>query len=166
MAGVAFWRHLLSITILPFNVTVVVPSAILILGESGPDFALVRSLAGAALVAFGLSLMVRTISLFDRVGEGTLAPWDETRHLVVQGVYRHVRNPMISGVLSILLGEAIAFGSPALLLWFAIFFAGNAVYMPLSEEPGLEKRFGEAYREYKRNVPRWIPRRTPWRPPE
>jgi protein-S-isoprenylcysteine O-methyltransferase Ste14 len=37
-------------------------------------------------------------------------------------------------------------------------------YIPLSEERGLENRFGQDYREYRRNVPRWIPRLTPWEP--
>jgi hypothetical protein len=54
------------------------------------------------------------------------------------------------------------FGSAGLLLWFALFALGNAVYMPLIEEPGLERRFGADYVRYKQNVPRWIPRLTPW----
>jgi protein-S-isoprenylcysteine O-methyltransferase Ste14 len=113
------------------------------------------------LAAVGLSLMGATIGLFVRVGRGTLAPWSPTRRLVVQGPYRWVRNPMISGVLFVLLGETLLFRSPALLAWWAFFFLGNAIYLPLSEEPGLEARFGEDYRRYKRQVPRWIPRLTP-----
>jgi protein-S-isoprenylcysteine O-methyltransferase Ste14 len=105
--------------------------------------------------------MVATIRLFVTVDKGTLAPWVPTQHLVVQGVYRHVRNPMISGVLFVLLGEVMITASLPLFCWFA--FAGllNAVYIPLSEEPGLVKRFGEEYQTYKRNVPRWVPRLTP-----
>lgn len=100
--------------------------------------------------------------LFARVGQGTLAPWDPTQRLVAQGPYRYVRNPMISGVLCVLLGEAALFGSAPLLVWAAAFFALNAAYIPLIEEPGLEKRYGAAYEAYRRNVPRWLPRRTPW----
>src|SRR5215470_14577043 len=88
-----------------------------------------------------------------------------TQKLVVRGVYRFVRNPMISGVLSILLGEAALFASPALLWWFVVAAAVNIVYIPLSEERGLERRFGDDYLAYKRNVPRWIPRLKPWIPP-
>ena len=69
---------------------------------------------------------------------------------------------MISGVLFVLLGEALVLGSWAQLAWFAFFFAGNAVYIPLSEEPGLVHRFGDDYERYRTHVPRWIPRRTPW----
>jgi protein-S-isoprenylcysteine O-methyltransferase Ste14 len=151
---------------------VVVPAAIVLLGDSvdvgwGLPAALawVPVVAACALIAAGLGLMYRTISLFARVGEGTLAPWDPTRRLVVLGPYRHVRNPMITGVLAVLLGEAVLLGSAALLVWFGAFFAVNAIWMPLVEEPGLVERFGDDYRRYKRAVPRWIPRRTPWTAP-
>ena len=119
-------------------------------------------LAGAALIATGLALMHRTISLFARAGEGTLAPWDPTRRLVVRGPYGYVRNPMITGVLCILLGETALFGSIGILVWAVLFVAINAVWFPLVEEPGLRQRFGEEYETYRRQVPRWIPRRTPW----
>lgn len=115
-----------------------------------------------ALIGLGFILLVNTVSLFASQGGGTLAPWDPTQKLVVRGVYRYVRNPMISGVLSILLGEAICLGSIPLLYWFILFLMLNLVYMPLVEEPGLERRFGEEYARYRRNVPGWIPRLRPW----
>lgn len=120
------------------------------------------TIAGALLIGVGLYLLYKTISLFVTVGQGTLAPWDPTRKLVAQGIYRHVRNPMISGVLSILLGEVFISGSAALVNWFLIFWMLNLIYIPLIEEPGLENRFGASYREYKKHVPRWIPRISPW----
>jgi protein-S-isoprenylcysteine O-methyltransferase Ste14 len=91
-----------------------------------------------------------------------LAPWDATEKLVVVGPYRHVRNPMISGIFFILLGEVLMFGSVPLLVWFLVFVLGNATYIPLSEERGLARRFGEEYIRYKRHMPRWIPRLRPW----
>jgi len=106
--------------------------------------------------------MIKTVKLFATVGEGTLAPWDPTQKLVVRGIYRYVRNPMITGVSCILLGEAVALGSVALLGWFMLFFVANVIYMPLVEETGLERRFGEDYLAYRQNVPRWIPRLRPW----
>jgi len=102
------------------------------------------------------------VRLFARVGRGTLAPWDPTRHLVVAGPYRYVRNAMISGVALMLLGEAAFWGSRAVGLWAACFLAINHLYFVLSEEPGLERRFGQQYRTYKAEVPRWIPRLRPW----
>jgi protein-S-isoprenylcysteine O-methyltransferase Ste14 len=77
---------------------------------------------------------------------------------VIRGPYRFVRNPMIGGVLLVLLGEAALFGSPAILIWLAAVIAVNTVYIPLVEEPGLRRRFGEEYDSYCRAVPRWLPR--------
>jgi protein-S-isoprenylcysteine O-methyltransferase Ste14 len=67
-------------------------------------------------------------------------------------------------VITIEAGEAILFASPWLALIALLFFAINHVYFIISEEPGLDKRFEQAYREYKKNVPRWIPRLKPWKP--
>ena len=92
--------------------------------------------------------------MFARIGDGTLAPWDPTHKMVVQGVYRHVRNPMISGVFCVLLGEAVLFGSLVVFGWFVLFLLANLLYIPGLEERDLEKRFWEAYRQYKRNVSR------------
>lgn len=120
--------------------------------------------AGIAVFLAGLVLAAGTIRRFATQGEGTLAPWDPPRKLVVAGVYRRVRNPMISGVLGMLAGEGLFFGSTAVLEWFAVFAALNAIYIPLIEEPGLMVRFGRDYLVYRAHVPRWIPRVTPWEP--
>ena len=119
---------------------------------------------GVALIGAGLALMYRTIALFAREGEGTLAPWDPTQKLVVRGPYRFVRNPMIVGVLSVVLGEAALFGSPALLVWGATSSRSTRSGSPSSRSPGWCERFGHDYERYRRNVPRWLPRRTPWTP--
>ena len=164
------WKHLRAILLLPFMVTVVIPGTILWL--AGPDTLglwqsvlatrVVLPVFGGALICLGLALIVATIRLFVTVGQGTLAPWNPPQRLVVRGVYRHVRNPMISGVFFILLGEAVLVASLPLLGWFLIFVIGNAVYIPLAEEPGLVERFSGDYLAYQRNVPRWIPRVTAW----
>jgi protein-S-isoprenylcysteine O-methyltransferase Ste14 len=154
-------RQLAAVALLPFTVALVVPGLIVWrTGADGGGWAL--AVAGGALVAGGVALVVWTATLFARVGRGTIAPWDPTSRLVVLGPYRHVRNPMISGVLAILLGEAALAGSAPLLLWFAGVLAVNAVYLPLVEEPGLRKRFGADYDAYAANVPRWLPRLRPW----
>jgi protein-S-isoprenylcysteine O-methyltransferase Ste14 len=157
------WRQLRAILLLPVTVTIVVPG--LILWQSGVEIATWPLVAaGVALIALGLVLVTWTITLFARIGRGTLAPWDPTSRLVVAGPYRHVRNPMISGVLAVVLGEAALFGSVALLVWFGAVFLLNAVYFPLVEEPGLRRRFGGDYDAYSANVPRWLPRLRPWEP--
>lgn len=113
---------------------------------------------GAVVFLGGLALFAWCVSLFARVGQGTLAPWDPTQKLVAVGPYQYVRNPMIAAVLGMLVGEAVFFESRAVGIWALAFFAINHLYFILSEEPGLEKRLGEAYAEYKRAVPRWLPR--------
>ena len=162
-------RHLFAIMLLPFLVTIVVPVFIVFplktrgIGWGPPaPLGLVSALIGGVLIGAGLLLIYRTVSLFATEGDGTLAPWDPPRRLVVRGPYRYVRNPMISGVLAVLLGEAIFLGSVPLLAWFLAFFALNAILMPLIEEPMLERRFGSDYVVYRQNVPRWIPRPRPW----
>jgi protein-S-isoprenylcysteine O-methyltransferase Ste14 len=164
-------RHLRAIALLPAVATIAVPAALVLLTDEGAGWGLGGALAalpialGAALLACGIALFAWTVGLFAGAGEGTLAPWDPTRRLVVLGVYRHVRNPMISGVLLVLLGEAALLGSWPVLAWAAVFFVANATYIPLVEERGLERRFGEEYRVYRRNVPAWIPRARAWQPP-
>jgi len=163
-------RHLLAIALLPFLMVVVVPWALL--GGSAdpppadPSALGLRLFVGAAVFVWGFAFFAWCVSLFGRVGRGTLAPWDPTRHLVVAGPYRYVRNPMISGVALMLLGEAAFWGSAAVGLWAAAFLAINHLYFVLSEEPGLERRFGQEYRTYKAEVPRWIPRLRPWAGPD
>ena len=161
-------RHLLSILILPFTMVAVIPRWLYTARESsdalwhGAAAVWAGRAAGAVLFVAGLAMFAWCVSLFARVGRGTLAPWDPTRRLVVVGPYRHVRNPMISGVLGMISGEALFLGSRAIALWLATFWIINVVYFIVLEEPGLVARFGDEYRRYRAAVPRWIPRRTPW----
>ena len=166
-------RHLKTILILPTTATVIIPATILWF-TGGPDFSWSRGwafafpavlaplLVGCILICSGLTSLGKTIHLFATIGKGTLAPWDPTQKLVVQGPYRHVRNPMISGVLSILLGESVLLGSGPVFIFALLFVTINHVYFITSEEPGLMRRFGEEYLRYRKAVPRWVPRLTPW----
>ena len=77
--------------------------------------------------------------------------------------YAYVRNPMITGIFLILTGEACLLGSYAIGIWTVLFLVINLIYFPLSEEPGLRARFGKEYDTYCKNVPRYIPRLTPWK---
>lgn len=154
-----------AILILPFNVLVTIPAVILYFCQFdiiSPAFSL-EFILMLFLLALGFFLVIWTMRLFAAVGKGTPAPWDPIDKLIVTGPYAYVRNPMLCGVFCILFAEALFFQSQSLLFYTLIFIAINAVYFPLSEEKGLFKRYGEDYAEYKRNVPRFLPRLTPYR---
>lgn len=164
-------RQIKAIMSLPFVVVLIIPSILLAISAGtdhrwentavwyGPLF-----LAGMIAIISGLIMMSITIYLFTTEGKGTLAPWDPTQKLIVTGPYRYVRNPMISGVVAILLGEVLMTGSSVLFSFLLLFVALKTLYFIFDEEPTLVKRFGESYLAYKQNVPRWIPRLTPWVP--
>jgi protein-S-isoprenylcysteine O-methyltransferase Ste14 len=118
---------------------------------------------GAVLIAAGLVVLVQAFVRFVVEGIGTPAPVAPTEHLVVGGLYRHVRNPMYLAVAAIIVGQALVLGRPALLLYAAAFVAVTASFVRLYEEPVLRERFGAEYEAYRRAVPGWWPRRHPWR---
>ena len=163
-----WWRHLLSVLLFPATMTVFIPALIAATADvDAPDLntttGLLLAIAGAVLITLGLGTLVWTVVLFDRVGEGTLAIGSPVK-LVVRGPYRHVRNPMMSGVFAIQLGTAIATASPWLFGWFALFFTSVLIAIRAVEEPHLRRRFGADYDDYRRHVLRWIPRLTAWEP--
>jgi protein-S-isoprenylcysteine O-methyltransferase Ste14 len=145
--------------ILPFTVLVIVP---LWIEKNRTLQTSVHLFAGLIVILTGLTVMAITISSFIRIGKGTLAPWSPTKKLVVKGLYKYVRNPMILGVFTVLLGEALSLWSENILIWAGAFFIINTIYFIVYEEPNLEKRFGNEYRDYKKQVPRWLPRVTPY----
>lgn len=163
------WRFIRAIVLLPGTVLVLIPA--LILAFKGIDVRIAEPTlpvllffwTGLFCAAAGIGLAGWCMAIFLQHGQGTPAPWDPPRQLVVAGPYRHVRNPMIAGVLLILAAEALLFRSWGLTVWWIVFFLGNALYFPLVEEPELINRFGDDYRDYKSHVPRWVPRREAWR---
>lgn len=160
-------RHLLAIAVMPGTVAILVPLWIARrrgIGFDPPagasDFLLIA--VGVIALAVGLLLFVSSLRRFATDGRGTLAPWDPPRHLVVRGPYRYVRNPMISGVLFVLFGEALVLRSLPHTLWATVFLLANVIWIPLYEEPHLQRLFGDEYREYRRHVRRFLPRLRPW----
>jgi len=162
-------RQAVALAVLPVMVVVVIPlwiarTAGFVPAVPASGLGWMALLGGTAALCFGAALFSATQRRFRKDGRGTLAPWDPPSRLVVSGPYSFVRNPMISGVLLLLLGEGLVLRSTPHLLWTGIFFVVNAIYIPLFEEPQLRSRFGAAYEEYRKAVPRLLPRLRPWKP--
>ena len=117
---------------------------------------------GAILIAAGLAPLLESFARFAWKGLGTPAPVFPTRHLIVSGFYRYVRNPMYLGVVVIVLGEAFLLGNAQLFTYAALVWFGFFLFVMLYEEPVLRAKFGEEYEVFCRNVPRWLPRLRPW----
>ncbi len=161
------FRHLFAILVFPFTVTVLIPIGVarrFSVAAELPTSSLeaVAAFGGGVCLLAGLGLFSACIYEFASRGKGTLAPWDPPRRLVVRGPYRYLRNPMISGVILILFGEALMLRSTPHLAWALLFTVLNLIFIPLLEEPQLEQRFGPDYHRYRTNVPRFLPRRRPW----
>jgi protein-S-isoprenylcysteine O-methyltransferase Ste14 len=125
-------------------------------------------IVGLVLIVAGVVALLHAFVRFVVEGLGTPAPVAPTEHLVVGGLYRYVRNPMYLAVGAIIVGQALLFGRPVLLVYAAIFAAAVAAFVHWYEEPTLSRQFGAEYDIYKRAVPAWLPRLTPWehdRPP-
>jgi len=116
-----------------------------------------------AYLAFPLWLIAAAMMVwcfwdFTFKGRGTPAPMDPPKELVAAGLYRFVRNPMyVAGILA-LAGWALWSPSLPLILAPLLFFAATHTFVTLYEEPTLRVKFGAAYEQYLRRVPRWIPR--------
>jgi protein-S-isoprenylcysteine O-methyltransferase Ste14 len=155
----------IAIILLPGTAVVLIPG-VLLYHEGGviPGWGISGWVvaAGVLLLAVGVMTALHTFRAFVVHGGGTPAPWAPPQRLVVQGAYRYVRNPMILGEFLILLGEALTLGSVYILLWALFFPVLIHFWLVFYEEPRLERRFGWEYRQYKRSVPRWMPRLRPW----
>jgi len=162
--------HLIAIIILPFMVVVVIPfllkkyfSVYKLSQYSNLDHG-VAWILGLTFFIPGVIIFLKSVKLFHQIGNGTLAPWKPTQNLVVKGLYTRVRNPMIIGVILLLISASLFYNSTAVFLWMCFFFISCNLFFILFEEPDLERRFGDEYKDYKSNVPRWIPSFNAWYP--
>lgn len=114
--------------------------------------------SGLLLIGLGVILLGLCVWEFARTGRGTLSPADPPRVLVVQGLYRYVRNPMYVSVTLIVLGEVLLTRSRGLMIFWSVWFVVVNLFVILYEEPTLRRQFGPTYEHYTRAVGRWIPR--------
>ena len=159
-----FSKKLTAFLALPLNVMVVIPLLLyFFLGKipitTANFISAVLIFIGLGLLVFGSQLLHKTIQLFSSKGKGTLAPWSPTQKLVIEGPYQYSRNPMITAVVSNLIGIAFVTNHLPILCWALLFFSVNHIYFILSEEPSLRKKFGKEYENYFITTPRWIPKK-------
>ncbi len=121
-------------------------------------------MVGAILGVLGAGVLVHAFTRFVIEGEGTPAPVAPTAHLVIGGLYRHVRNPMYLALLLVIVGQAILLGQSSLLIHAAVLGVAFVSFVRVYEEPTLQSRFGTQYEADRRAVPGWWPRLRPWRP--
>lgn len=124
--------------------------------KAGHSGALVAT--GVAFIIFGLAPLVESFARFAWKGLGTPAPVAPTRHLVVSGFYRYVRNPMYLGVVAVVIGEALLFADVDLLVYALAAWLMMHAFVVFYEEPKLGRTYGAEYIAFCAQVPRWLPR--------
>jgi protein-S-isoprenylcysteine O-methyltransferase Ste14 len=112
-------------------------------------------LVGVLLIAPGLTVLLDSFARFALQGFGTPAPIFPTRHLVVSGLFRYVRNPMYIAVVSLILGQGLFFGSILILEYLVAVFVGFYFFVLIYEEPTLLKSYGHEYEEFCANLRPW-----------
>jgi protein-S-isoprenylcysteine O-methyltransferase Ste14 len=149
-----FLKNLAFTLIVPGTVAVYLP---LYIARDQPIGSVGALVAGCALIVLGVAVYLSCQWHFAIFGRGTPAPIDAPSRFVAVGLYRHVRNPMYLGVLSVILGWATVF-QMAVLLWYALAVATAVhLFVLFYEEPHLRRVFGREYEEYCAQVNRWLP---------
>ena len=161
-------EYLKVVLILPGNVLITIPLLIFLFTRNSYSYHLsspTNFLFNVAMffLVLGLFLAIWSVRTFyTKGGDGTPGPWRPISHLVISGPYCYVRNPMILGVVNLILFESALIASLPLLLWAIVFFVGNIIYFRTFEEKELVKRFGADYENYKNKVPMLFPKFTPY----
>jgi protein-S-isoprenylcysteine O-methyltransferase Ste14 len=149
-----FYKTLLFTLLLPGTVTVLLP-ALLLSAEAGRTRSWLN-VFGLPLIAAGVAIYLHCAWHFAFTGQGTPAPIDPPKELVVRGLYRYMRNPMYVGVLGVLFGEALWFASMSLFGYAALVWLLFQLFITGYEEPHLQRQFGATYQRYCQTVPRWL----------
>jgi protein-S-isoprenylcysteine O-methyltransferase Ste14 len=152
LAGALFWYGAVAIMI------VLAPIVDRALGINMSIPPAVRLPVGIILLVLGVPVVLWTIIRFLRT-KGTPIPFNPPPTLVANGLYSVVRNPMHLGWTIVLVGLALVMQSFTLFVIFIpLFIAVHIIYLKFVEEKELEKKFGQAYLDYKKRVPMFIPR--------
>ena len=118
---------------------------------------------GVVLILAGFPVLLDSFARFALQGLGTPAPIFPTRHLVVSGLYRYVRNPMYVAVVTLILGQGLFCGDVRVLEYGIAVWTAFHLFVLMYEEPTLRNTYGSEYGAFCANVHRWVPRLRPWR---
>src|ERR1700720_3957838 len=155
---------LLFLLIAPGTVAVLVPRLISGWRMQAPLLHIsALRVVGILLVAGGVPMLLDSFIRFALQGLGTPPPVFPTKHLVVTGFHRYVRNPMYVGVLWVILGQGLLLGDTRVFGYGLMVWVGFHLFVIAYEEPKLHHPFGTQYELFVASVPRWIPRLSPWR---
>jgi protein-S-isoprenylcysteine O-methyltransferase Ste14 len=127
-------------------------------GVTPPESIAGQQVLGMILAVAGAALGIWCILAFVFIGQGTQAPFDPPKRLVIRGPYRALRNPMFAGAALALTGAAVYYGSSALIAYAVAFWLVMHLLVVLYEEPALRKTFGVEYANYCEKTGRWWPR--------
>jgi protein-S-isoprenylcysteine O-methyltransferase Ste14 len=111
--------------------------------------------AGILIIGAGLYLAFRCRALFLQ-NRTTLSPYESPAVLITTGPFRISRNPVYLVMAVILFGSAVVMGTLVPFLFPVLFIVIIELLFIPDEEQRLEEIFGEKYREYKREVRRWV----------
>lgn len=137
--------------------TFYLPYQLALADQSLFDFGILHYLAFPLWLIGTLVILWCSVDMVSK-GYGTPAHFDPPKTLIVNGLYRYVRNPIYLGALLVQLGYIVWFGSGIMINYFLFFVLAYHILIMFIEEPILRNQFGPAYDEYSRDVPRWIPR--------
>jgi protein-S-isoprenylcysteine O-methyltransferase Ste14 len=154
-----FIRVLLAFLVLPGVAAFIVPPLLALIDPWRTGILV----PGVFVMLIGVVLLLLCVRDFYVSGKGTLAPWDPPKKLVIVGLYRHMRNPMYVGVLTLVLGWSMLLTSPAIMLYAFVLAIGFHVMVVTHEEPWLQSQFGGEWEQYCSEVDRWLPRLARWR---
>jgi protein-S-isoprenylcysteine O-methyltransferase Ste14 len=120
-----------------------------------PGTVVMQWMAGGGLVLIGVAIVAAGVRNFSRAA--TPVPSNQpVRALVTAGIHGWSRNPIYVGMFLVYAGIGIAARSPWILI-LALPLAITLRYGVVArEEAYLERRFGDAYRDYKARVRRWL----------
>ena len=152
-----FLKNLLFTFFIPGTVAVYVPLLVILRAPPFPaNVAEPWSWLAVAVLLVGTAIYLWCLWDFATFGRGTPAPIDAPKHLVVRGLYRYTRNPMYVGVLTVVFGWALYYGSTAIAVYGVLVWTGFHLFVVKFEEPTLAREFGAEYAEYCRRVRRWF----------